>query len=82
MTIDDRLAFGEYVSLPIRTEKTAEQKWNELGKQLSQAYLNERGSKILAVMQNDTNQEAKSRYTMRGLLTAINIMDKLDGFDT
>ena len=30
MTIDDRLAFGEYVSLPIRTEKTAEEKWNEL----------------------------------------------------
>lgn len=30
--IDDELAFGEYVSLPIRTEKTAEEKWNELGK--------------------------------------------------
>ena len=80
--IDNELAFGEYVSLPIRTENTAEQKWIELGKQLNQAYLNERGSKILAVMQNDTNQEAKSRYTMRGLLTAINIMDRLDGFDT
>lgn len=26
MTIDDRLAFGEYVSIPIRTEKTAEEK--------------------------------------------------------
>ena len=28
--IDNELAFGEYVSLPIRTEKTAEEKWNEL----------------------------------------------------
>ena len=40
--IDDKLAFGEYVSLPIRTEKTAEQKWNELGKyvkgQLAKTY--------------------------------------------
>ncbi len=34
MTIDDRLAFGEYVSLPIRTEKTAEEKWIELQKWL------------------------------------------------
>ena len=32
MTIDDRLAFGEYVSLPIRTEKTAEEKWIVLRK--------------------------------------------------
>lgn len=28
--IDNELAFGEYVSIPIRTKKTAEQKWIEL----------------------------------------------------
>ena len=39
MTIDDRLAFGEYVSLPIRTEKTAEQKWNELREGIEQRIL-------------------------------------------
>ena len=32
--IDNELAFGEYVSLPIRTEKTAEQKWDLLRKEL------------------------------------------------
>lgn len=33
--IDDKLAFGEYVSLPIRTEKTAEEKWDELRKYIN-----------------------------------------------
>lgn len=37
MNIDNELAFGEYVSIPIRTEKTAEQKWIELREYLNDA---------------------------------------------
>ena len=80
--IDDKLAFGEYVSLPIRTEKTAEEKWIELGRCLNEAYLSERHKRNLAIAEHDSRALDNALHTMRGLQTAIHIMDRLDGFDT
>ena len=84
--IDNELAFGEYVSLPIRTEKTAEEtaeeKWIELGKRLNEAALKARHERNLAIATPDSRALEKALYTMSGLQTAIHIMDELDELDT
>ena len=78
MTIDDRLAFGEHVSLPIRTEKAAEEKWIELKRHLNAMYSQYRLLQLSSVLQNKTSFDTKPVYTMRGLRMALDEMDRLD----
>lgn len=82
MTIDDRLAFGEYVSIPIRTEKTAEQKWIELRKILIERYaeLMEGYFKALELGDDDVANELLSER--HGVVFALSEMDRLDELDT
>ena len=78
MTIDDRLAFGEYVSLPIRTEKTAEEKWIELRKWLNaeRVYLKESHCEAKASGNIGLSEMLSARYVEIALVL-IN-MEELD----
>ena len=79
MTIDDRLAFGEYVSLPIRTEKTAEEKWNEL-----QNYIEERHTKLMHCIETawEHNETVTAlRYCSRRMELQY-VAEKMDELDT
>ena len=78
MTIDDRLAFGEYVSLPIRTEKTAEQKWIELRKELGirQNDLTEMASRAEVV--GDDEWLSIILHKRQEVVAVLNCMEYLD----
>ena len=76
--IENELAFGSYVSIPIRTEKTAEQKWIELRK-----YLVERRATLANDMEDAINEGRPTtalRYSVRRIetLKALDEMDRLD----
>ena len=80
MTIDDRLAFGEYVSLPIRTEKTAEQKWIELGK-----YVKGQLDKTYEIYKNhsDAQMVDDEAYWLQEMCDMLyDILLKMDELDT
>lgn len=82
INIDNELAFGEYVSLPIRTEKTAEQKWNELRKVLTERHteFTSRYFKALSLGDDDVADELLNRRN--GVVFALSEMDRLDELDT
>ena len=76
--IDNELAFGSYVSIPIRTEKTAEQKWNSLKDYLTihRDYLAEATEIAHAV--NDMQGKWINYTLMKEVEGLLCMMDELD----
>ncbi len=78
MTIDDRLAFGEHVSIPIRTEKTAEQKWIELRDILATRLAFLREAYVNANRVGDWETAAKASDLYNEVWVVMHDMDELD----
>ena len=78
--IDDKLAFGEHVLLPIRMEKTADQKWIELGK-----YVKGQLDKTWEIYKNhsDAQMVDDEAYWLQEMCdTLYDILLKMDELDT
>ena len=67
--IDDRLAFGEYVSLPIRTEKTAEEKW-----EIARAHIKKEIEQLDHMYQMAPLMDYKQRFAILWRKTELKIM--------
>lgn len=76
--IDNELAFGEYVSLPIRTEKTAEEKWNELRDILITRLAFLREVYVNANRAGDWETAAKASDLYNEVWVVMHDMDELD----
>lgn len=76
--IDNELAFGSYVSLPIRTEKTAEEKWVELRKILTTRQINLQEAWRMARISGDTDMAVRVAVRHNEVKNVLSDMDELD----
>lgn len=73
--IDNELAFGEYVSIPIRTEKTAEQKL-----EIARAHIKKEIDQLDHMYQISPSRDYKQRFAI--LCRKSELKTMLDDLDT
>mgnify|MGYP000874602641 CR=1 FL=1 len=76
--IDNELAFGSYVSIPIRTEKTAEQKWIELRNILTTRQLRLEEVWRMAKISGDEDMAVRAEGRHCEVENVLSDMDELD----